>query len=44
MNAFFTCSKCPPTRAKKITELIAFMVAKDLRLASVVDGEGFKYL
>ena len=44
MDAFFTRSKCPPSRAKKITELIAFMVAKDLRPAAVVDGEGFKRL
>jgi len=30
MDIFFTRSKWPPSRAKKITELIAFVVAKDL--------------
>ena len=44
IDAFFTRSKCPPSRAKKITKLIAFMVVKDLRPAAVVDGEGFKRL
>jgi len=40
MDIFFTRSKCPPSCAKKITELIAFMVAKDLQPAAVVDGAG----
>ena len=44
IDTFFTRSKCPPSRAKKITELIALMVAKDLRPAAVVDGTGFKRL
>jgi len=43
MDTFFTRSKCLPSHAKKITELIAFMVAKDLRPAAV-DGAGFKRL
>ena len=30
MDAFFIRSTCPISCAKKITELIAFMVAKDL--------------
>ena len=42
MDAFFTRSKCPPSHAQKVTELIAFMLEKDLRPAAVVDGEGFK--
>ena len=37
-------AKCPVTRANRITELIALMVAKDLRPAGVVEGEGFKRL
>jgi len=40
---FVTC-KCPPAQAKRITELIALMVVKDLRPAAIVDGEGFKRL
>ena len=44
MDAFVNCHKCTPARSKKITELVAFMVAKDLRLAAVIDGEGFKRL
>ena len=44
LDGFIVCSKCPPSCAKKITELIALMVAKDLRPAAVVDGEGFKRL
>jgi len=42
MDIFVNHFKCPPARAKKITELVAFMVAKDLRPAAIVDGEGFK--
>ena len=44
IDTFFTCSKCLPSRAKKITELIAFTVAKVLRSAAVVNGAGFKRL
>jgi len=44
MDTFFTRCKCLPSRAKKITELIAFVVAKDLQPAAVVDGAGFKRL
>jgi len=44
MDSFVTGAKCPPTRAKRITELIALMVAKDLRPAAIVEGEGFKRL
>ena len=44
LDGFIIRCKCPPSRAKKITELIALMVAKDLRPAAVVDGEGFKRL
>ena len=44
MDTFVNRFKCPPARAKKITELVAFMVAKDLRPAAIVDGEGFKRL
>ena len=44
MDSFLSCAKCPVTRAKRITELIALMVAKDLRPAAVVEGEGFKQL
>ena len=44
MDTFLNHHKCPPARSKKITELVAFMVAKDLQPAAVVDGEGFKRL
>ena len=44
INFFLSCAKCPVTRAKMITELIALMVAKDLRPAAVAEGEGFKRL
>lgn len=44
MDTFLNRHKCPPACAKKLTELVVFMVAKDLRPAAVVDGEGFKRL
>ena len=44
MDTFLNHHKCPPARSKKITELVALMVAKDLRPTAVVDGEGFKRL
>ena len=44
MDTFLNRHKCTPARSKKITELVAFMVAKDLRPAAVIDGEGFKQL
>ena len=44
IDSFLSRAKCPVTRAKRITELIALMVAKDLRPAAVVEGEGFKRL
>ena len=42
MDSFVSRAKCPPTQAKRITELIALMVVKDLRPAAIVEGEGFK--
>ena len=44
MDTFLNRHKCPPAHAKKITELVAFMVAKDLQPAAIIDGEGFKEL
>ena len=44
LDIFVNRHKCPPARAKKITELVALMVARDLRPAAIVDGEGFKRL
>ena len=44
MDTFVKRHKCPPACAKKITELAAFMVAKDLQPAAIIDGEGFKRL
>jgi len=44
MDTFVNHFKCPPAHAKKITELVAFMVAKNLRPAAIVNGEGFKQL
>ena len=38
LDGFIVCSKCPPSCAKKVTELIALMIAKDLRPAAVVEG------
>ena len=42
IDTFLNRTKCPAARAKKITELVALMVAKDLRPAAIVEGEGFK--
>ena len=44
IDFFLSHAKRPVTRAKRITELIALMVAKNLRPAAVVEGEGFKWL
>ena len=41
MDTFLNYHKCPPTHAKKITTLVVFMVAKDLRLVAIADGEDF---
>ena len=41
LDIFVNRHKCPPARAKKITELVALMVARDLQPAAIVDGEGF---
>ena len=37
-------AKCPHSRAKQITDLIANMVACDIRPAAIVEGDGFKAL
>lgn len=44
IDTFVNHAKCPAARAKRITELVALMVAKDLRPAAVVEGEGFRRL
>ena len=44
LDMFVNCHKCPPAHAKRITELVTFMVAKDLRSATIVDGEDLKRL
>ena len=44
LDTFMIRGKCPESRAKRITELIADMVARDLRPAAVVEGDGFKAL
>ena len=44
LDAFVIRGKCPDSRAKRISELIANMVARDLRPAAVVEGDGFKAL
>ena len=44
LDAFVIRGKCPHSRAKRITELIADMAARDLRPATVVEGDGFKAL
>ena len=44
LDIFVNRHKCPPARAKKVTELVALMVARDLRPAAIVDREGFKRL
>ena len=40
MDTFLNCHKCPPACAKKITVLVAFMVAKDLQPAAVIVEKG----
>ena len=42
LDIFVNRHKCPATRAKRITELLALMIARDLRPAAIVEGEGFK--
>ena len=44
LDTFVNHHKCPPACAKKITELVALVVAKDLRSTAIIDGEGFKWL
>jgi len=41
MDTFFTHSKCLPSRAKKITELIAFMVLKIYDLLQLLMEQDF---
>ncbi|XP_019851990.1 PREDICTED: zinc finger BED domain-containing protein 1-like [Amphimedon queenslandica] len=41
LDGFLSKSKCPPSRSRHITELITDMVARDLRPAAIVKGEGF---
>ena len=36
------CHKCQAARSKRITELLALMIARDLQPAAIVEGEGFK--
>ena len=40
MDTFLNHHKCPPACAKKITEFVEFMVAKDLRPAAVIVEKG----
>ena len=42
LNIFVNCHKCPTARAKRITELLALMIARDLRPAAIIEAEGFK--
>ena len=44
MDTFLNHHKCLPAHFKKTAELVAFMVAKDLQPAAIVDEEGFKRL
>ena len=44
MSMFTDARRCSPARATRITELIAEMVARDLRPLSVVEGDGFRQL
>lgn len=44
VDGFVCRAKCSNARAKQITELIANMVARDIRPAAIVEGEGFKAL
>ena len=44
LDIFINRHKCPAARAKKITELLVLMIARDLRPAAIIEGEGFKRL
>ena len=44
MSTFTDTRRCSPARATRITELIAEMVARDLRPLSVVEADGFRQL
>lgn len=44
LDNFLSKSKCPPSCSRHITELITDMVARDLRPAAIVKGEGFRAL
>ena len=44
LDPFVARAKCPHSRAKQITDLIANMVACDIRPAAIVEGDGFKAL
>ena len=44
LDAFIAQSKCPTSRVKRITDLIADMVAQDPRPAALVEGRGFETL
>ena len=44
LDDFVIRGECPDSRAKRITELIADLVARDLCPAAVVEGDGFKVL
>ena len=39
---FVNRHKCQAARSKRITELLALMIARDLQPAAIVEGEGFK--
>ena len=44
LDIFVNRHKCPAARSKRITELLALMIARYLRSAAIVEGEGFKRL
>ena len=44
LDAFITWSKCTTSHAKRITDLIADMVAQDFWPAALVEGRGFEAL
>ena len=44
LDIFVNHHKCPAASAKKITKLLAFMIARDLRPAVIIEGEGFEWL
>ena len=44
LDAFIARSKCPTSRVKRITDLIANMVEQDLRPSALVEGHGFEAL